>query len=146
MINHVTVSTEKAFWHVMYCRSSRLLHIARTLTSPGQILLVFWALLSLSVSSGSRRAHRIPDLRFLATHPLHECHGAASLLIQWRINRCTADRVPALLESTVDAGPLYRRHGFKAIEDVSMALEPQSQDEKPTLYRETCFLYVINSQ
>ena len=127
----------------MRCGSSKLLHMARTLTSPGRSYLSFRLYLP-SVSVLGQGELTVSQI--LASHPLHERHGAASLLIQWGINRCTADRVPALLESTGDAGPLYRRHGFKAVEDVSMALEPQSQDGKPTLYRETCFLYVPNGQ
>jgi len=83
----------------------------------------------------------VPDLSFLGTHPLHERRGAASLLIKWGIDRCTTDQVPALLESTVDAAPLYRRHGFKAAESVSMVLEENSEDGTSIIYHETCFLY-----
>lgn len=87
-----------------------------------------------------QKAYLTSGLSFLGTHPLHERRGAASLLIKWGVDRCIEDHVPALLESTVDAGPLYRRHGFRAAEDISMELG-QTAGGMPVVYEETSFLY-----
>ena len=89
----------------------------------------------------SKKAHLAPGLSFLGTDPLHERRGAASLLLQWGLDRCMTENIPAYLESTVDAGPLYGRHGFKAAEDVSMVLEQILENGAPVVYQETCFLY-----
>ena len=77
----------------------------------------------------------------MATHPLHEGQGAASMLVKWGIDRCTAEHVPGFLESTVAAGRLYRRHGFNAVEDISMELEQKAEDGTAVVYRETTFLF-----
>lgn len=83
-------------------------------------------------------AHHDPGLSFLGTDPAHERRGAASLLLKWGLDRCTRDGVSAYLEGTVDAGPLYYRHGFKAAGNISMTLK---QIGNPVIYEETCFLY-----
>ena len=57
------------------------------------------------------------------------------------LDRCIKDSVPAYLESTVDAGPLYQRHGLKAAGNISMVLEEVAEDEQPIVYQETCYLY-----
>ena len=67
-----------------------------------------------------------PDLfSFIATYPLHERRGAASLLLRWGLECCIRDSIPVDLDSTADAGSLYARHGFEVAdsETISMALE-----------------------
>jgi predicted N-acetyltransferase YhbS len=77
----------------------------------------------------------------VGTDPPHERRGAASLLIRWGLEHCRGDNVPAYLESTVEAGPLYERHGFKAVENLSMVLEGMARDSIPIVYEETCFIF-----
>ena len=84
------------------------------------------------------------DLTFIGTEPKHERRGAASLLIQWGLERCKRDNVPAYLESTANAGSLYERHGFKTVENISMVLEG-AQGDAPVLYEEKCFLFQPSS-
>ena len=78
-------------------------------------------------------------LTFIGTDPVHERRGAASLLLQWGLVRCVRDNVPAYLESTVDAGPLYERHGFTSAENLSMVLE--GREGESALYEEVCFIF-----
>ena len=49
------------------------------------------------------------------------------------------DNVLAYLESTVDAGPLYERHGFASAENISMVLE--GKEGESVLYEEVCFIF-----
>ncbi|CAD6578678.1 MAG: hypothetical protein ASARMPREDX12_008937 [Alectoria sarmentosa] len=78
-------------------------------------------------------------LTFIGTDPRHERRGAASLLLQWGLERCVRDNVLAYLESTVDAGPLYERHGFASAENISMVLE--GKEGESVLYEEVCFIF-----
>lgn len=80
-------------------------------------------------------------LTFIGTDPLHERRGAASLLLQWGLRHCKQDNVPAYLESTVDAGPLYERHGFARAETISMALQGRDDGSESVLYEEVCFIF-----
>ena len=59
--------------------------------------------------------------------------------MQWGLERCISEGVPAYLESTLEAGPLYSKHGFDVVETVEMGLE--ARDGKPTTYKEICFLF-----
>ena len=78
-------------------------------------------------------------LTFIGTDPLHERRGAASLLLQWGLQRCIHDNVPAYLESTVEAGPLYERHGFSSAENIFMVLK--GREDESILYEEVCFVF-----
>jgi GNAT superfamily N-acetyltransferase len=81
------------------------------------------------------------DLTFIGTDPPHERRGAASLLLQWALEHCERENVPAYLEGTIDAGPLYERHGFRAVANLSMVLEGIVKEGKPVVYEETCFIF-----
>lgn len=82
-----------------------------------------------------------PGLTYIGTDPQHERRGAASLLLQWGLERCTHEHTPAYLESTFDAGPLYERHGFTPAENISMVLEGRSEAGESVLYEEVCFVF-----
>ena len=86
-------------------------------------------------------AHRSLGLSFIGTDPSHQRRGAASLLLQWGLMHCEKDNVPAYLEGTVDAGPLYERHGFQAAKTISMALNGGARGGAPVVYEETCFVF-----
>lgn len=74
------------------------------------------------------------------------------MLLRWALDRCARDRFPAYLESTVEAGPLYRRHGFAVAETISTVLDgagngipswssSSSEAAAGVLYEEICFLF-----
>ena len=60
--------------------------------------------------------------------------------LQWGLQRAVEDHVPAYLESTIDAAPLYEKNGFKAVEKLSMILASMTEDGAPVVYEETCFI------
>jgi len=80
-------------------------------------------------------------LSFIATDPQYERRGAALMLMNWALDRCKEENVPAYLESTMDAGPLYRRLGFEPAQKISMVLKGLGVDGAPLLYEEACFLF-----
>jgi predicted N-acetyltransferase YhbS len=82
----------------------------------------------------------LPGLAVLATDPENEHQGAASMLLQWGIDLSIKEGVPAYLESTVEAAPLYERHGFKPEGSFSMTFTLRGQPDRPVVYSETCFV------
>ncbi|CAO1601616.1 hypothetical protein XANCAGTX0491_005269 [Xanthoria calcicola] len=82
---------------------------------------------------------RVPGLdtglTFIGTDPQYERRGAASSLIQWGLDRCRKSQIPAYLESTLMAVPLYERLGFKTMYKVSMILGGSGT------YEEACCLF-----
>ena len=54
---------------------------------------------------------------------------------------CRKYNVPAYLEGTVDAGPLYERHGFQAARTISMVLEGAVKGSAAVVYEEMCFVF-----
>jgi len=83
-------------------------------------------------------AHLDPGLTFIGTDPLHERRGAATSLIRWGLDRCAKNKIPAYLESTLSAAPIYEKLGFKTAERLSIVLEG------PVIYEEACCLYEPN--
>ncbi|KAH8662912.1 amidase signature domain-containing protein [Tricladium varicosporioides] len=78
-------------------------------------------------------------MTFLGTDPNHQGRGAASLLIQWGIERAEENKVPIYLDSTLDAAPLYRRHGFVALDGLALAI-PNDEKGQPIFYQELSML------
>ena len=99
----------------------------------------FFSFFDVWIQLGS--AHLGLGLSFIGTDPHHECRGAASLLLQWGLEHCKKDEVPAYLESTIDAGSLYQKHGFEAAETLSILLDSTAKDIAPVIYREICFVF-----
>ncbi|KAL2755410.1 hypothetical protein ACRALDRAFT_2105797 [Sodiomyces alcalophilus JCM 7366] len=85
---------------------------------------------------GDRPCYR---LTFLATDPAHEKRGAGSLLVGWGIERSRENGVPLYLESTLEAAPFYRRHGFVPREKVTIQIE--GTEKVPTTYGEVVFTF-----
>ncbi|KAI4094319.1 MAG: hypothetical protein LQ339_007505 [Xanthoria mediterranea] len=81
---------------------------------------------------GERPSYR---LTFIGTDPQCERRGAASALIEWGLDRCRKSNVPAYLESTLMAVPLYERLGFKTMYKVSIILG------RSVTYEEACCLF-----
>ena len=63
------------------------------------------------------------------------------MLLRWCLRRCIRDNVPAYLESTVDAGPLYEKHGFERVDTIALVLPSNEENDKAINYEETCFLF-----
>ena len=63
------------------------------------------------------------------------------MLLRWCLRRCTKENVPAYLESTADAGPLYEKHGFERVDTIDMLLDGNEGSAKAMNYEETCFLF-----
>lgn len=61
--------------------------------------------------------------------------------MRWGTERAIKDKVPAYMESTAEAGPLYERQGFKAVEKISMLLEGIGKDGASVNYEETCYIF-----
>ncbi|TVY17184.1 hypothetical protein LARI1_G003840 [Lachnellula arida] len=57
-------------------------------------------------------------LMHLVTRASQRGRGAASMLINWGVERARKDAVPAYLEAGVLAVPLYAKHGFRQVGDL----------------------------
>ncbi|KAI1456381.1 putative GNAT family acetyltransferase [Annulohypoxylon moriforme] len=79
-------------------------------------------------------------LSFIGTDPSYERRGAATIMIQWGIDQCKKDHVPAYLESTLDAAPFYRKLGFVEVEKFSLTYEVAGSEIAQT-YEEISFIY-----
>ncbi|KAI0378632.1 putative GNAT family acetyltransferase [Hypomontagnella monticulosa] len=79
-------------------------------------------------------------LTFIGTDPHHERRGAGSLLVKWIKERSAPTRIPLYLESTLEAAPLYTRHGFVTREEVSLQL-PRTTNGQPDIYKEIIFTF-----
>lgn len=66
---------------------------------------------------------RRTDLATLTCHPDHRGLGAASALLHWGVQLADEERVPAFLEASPHAYPLYRKFGFENIHVQDLPLE-----------------------
>lgn len=76
----------------------------------------------------------------MATDPAYERRGAASMLLQWGIDRGRSEHVPVYLESTIEAAALYERNHFRSEDGFSMVLKGMGRDGEPVTYSEMCFV------
>ncbi|TVY78585.1 hypothetical protein Focb16_v008514 [Fusarium oxysporum f. sp. cubense] len=58
-------------------------------------------------------------LGLLATSPKCQRTGIGKRLVQWGLDRCEEEGVPAALESSVSGRPLYEKMGFREVGTVS---------------------------
>lgn len=58
----------------------------------------------------------------LVTLPQHERRGAGSMLIRWGCEKADEANVEAYLEASLMGAPVYARHGFEAVKEVSLDL------------------------
>ena len=75
-------------------------------------------------------------LTFIGTDPQFERRGAATSLIKWGLDKSRESNIPAYLESTLNAVPLYERLGFKTMENLSIDLE------ESFMYEEACCVFI----
>lgn len=54
----------------------------------------------------------------LATTPLHQHHGAGTMLLQRILSEADSAHLPVYLEATDTAKRLYERHGFETITEL----------------------------
>lgn len=90
----------------------------------------------------------LSGLHFIGTDPTYERRGAATLMLQWGVQRCKEERVPAYLESTIEAVPLYEKNGFVEKGRFGMDIRPHSEEwgeGEWARYEEVCFLYAPNN-
>lgn len=87
-----------------------------------------------------------PGLTYIGTDPKHERCGAASLLVQWGLDRSTSENVPIVLESTMNAVPFYEKLGFRSEAYISMPLYGIGEDGKQMLYEEVCLVFRPNTR
>ncbi|KAI8936093.1 hypothetical protein NX059_007592 [Plenodomus lindquistii] len=57
-------------------------------------------------------------LHILGTDPAHHRRGAGGMLLQWGVERADRDNLPAFLEASLMARPLYAKFGFTPREEV----------------------------
>ncbi|KAL4933219.1 GNAT family N-acetyltransferase [Aspergillus undulatus] len=81
------------------------------------------------------------SLTYIGTDPEYERCGAASMLVNWGLERAKSEQVPAALESTKNAWPLYQKLGFRGEELISMTLHGVGVGGSSVLYEEMCFVY-----
>lgn len=81
-------------------------------------------------------AYLLVGLSFIGTHPSYERRGAATMLIQWGLERSVKENVPIQLESTTVAWPLYKSLGFEDKKRILMQLEGLRKDGQSVLYEE----------
>ncbi|KAI5925308.1 putative GNAT family acetyltransferase [Camillea tinctor] len=84
---------------------------------------------------GGRGCYR---LTFMGTDPAYERRGAATLMVRWGMEQCERERVPAYLESTLEAAPFYAKSGFRAVEKFALDYESGGRTER---YEEISFVY-----
>ena len=60
--------------------------------------------------------------------------------MEWGIDQSRKHETPAYLESTVEAGPLYLKHGFVAHGNISLDLD-NLDGNGSHVYTEVCFLF-----
>lgn len=83
----------------------------------------------------------LSGLSFIGTDPQHQGKGAASPLLQWGLDRSTAENIPVALEGTADAARFYEKFGFRAEERISMWLDGVGQNGASVFYEEVCFVF-----
>lgn len=62
-------------------------------------------------------------LRYMAVSPNHRRKGAATMCVQWGIDRCKELGIPAYLEASEEGAPVYEKLGFEKVDVVECVWE-----------------------
>ncbi|KAF2028370.1 acyl-CoA N-acyltransferase [Setomelanomma holmii] len=81
------------------------------------------------------------ELTYLAVEAVYARRGAGRMLVDWALEKCEAEGLPAYVESTVEAVPFYERLGFEEAGRISMDLRSVCSDETAGLYEEVGCIY-----
>ncbi|KAK7415279.1 hypothetical protein QQX98_006028 [Neonectria punicea] len=81
------------------------------------------------------------DVTYLCTHPEWSGRGAASRLLREVQAKAAADRVPAILEATMNAVTFYERLGFDIRLELAMMLPPRGSSEPTEHYAERTMVW-----
>lgn len=73
-------------------------------------------------------------LSSLATHPLHQGRGAASMMLEWGLDEADRRGFAVYLDGTGIAKPLYERNGFGVVKEVEWDRKPWGGDGKDRHY------------
>jgi GNAT superfamily N-acetyltransferase len=76
----------------------------------------------------------------MGTDPLHQKRGAATMLIQWGLDHCKQENVPAYLESTMEAVPLYEKMGFRVAARITLRFDERG-DGTAGVYEEAACIF-----
>lgn len=71
------------------------------------------------------------NLMILATHPDYRRQGAASMLMQWGLEKATREKVALTLFSSPMGLPLYTKLGFNTVSVIEVRVE--GEEEHKTL-------------
>ncbi|KAI0142750.1 putative GNAT family acetyltransferase [Xylariaceae sp. FL1272] len=80
-------------------------------------------------------------LTFMGTDRAFERRGAASLMVQWGLERCSEERVSAYLESTLDAARFYEKIRFTFVEKFLLRYPAVSRSDDEDNYEKLSFVY-----
>lgn len=76
----------------------------------------------------------------MGTDPPHQKRGAATMMVQWGLEHCKREGVPAYLESTMEAVPLYSKNGFIVAADMSLSIKREG-DSTDNVYQEVACIF-----
>ena len=78
------------------------------------------------------RGHAI--LMYMTTAERYRRRGAATLCVQWGIERCRELGIPAYLEASAEGRPVYEKLGFEVVEEVPVELDGDIQIERGMMW------------
>lgn len=74
-------------------------------------------------------------LMYMATDPDWRRQGAATLCVNWGIERCHELGIPAYLEASKEGAPVYEKLGFEIVDDVRMEYEGEKMEYPAMMWR-----------
>jgi GNAT superfamily N-acetyltransferase len=86
-----------------------------------------WAAIVNSVYEDSMGNKKCWRLEWLVTAKEYLNQGAASMLVNWGLEKAEQDHLPIALESTAESTAYYEKRGFKIISTMRTSLEPYKE-------------------
>ncbi|KAK5987830.1 hypothetical protein PT974_11964 [Cladobotryum mycophilum] len=78
---------------------------------------------------------------YICTDPRFGGKGAGSLLIRKVQELAAAEKLPVVIEATMNAVTFYEKHGFETKDELSLMLPPRGSDKPTVLYEERCMIW-----